>query len=198
MSLEKIEQAVLAEAEAAAAHVINDARRAQEDVLARWKADCDAAFRSAVAEAEAAAARDVSRQTSSARHKWRMENLAARNAVIDEVFRRAAEALRAIPNEEYLAMLEAWLLALPADASGTLRVAVRDVDRLKGAFIDRVNSQRGQGGRFDGPAADNSVGAGFVLDAGEYVIRETVEGRLAALRLSMAGELAADLFGDKG
>jgi len=195
MSVEKVEEAVLKEAEAVAARIVEEARRSQEEILARWRADCEEAFKQAVADAKAAAARETSRQVSTARHRGRMQVLAAKNEILRGVFEHAAEALKSLPEEEYMKMMESWLAALSAEAGGVLRVSERDAARFSGEFMARLNQSRQAGGKFTAVTTDSGISGGFVLDGEDYTIDQTIDRRISDLRESMAGELAEELFG---
>jgi vacuolar-type H+-ATPase subunit E/Vma4 len=197
MSIERLEQAVLAEAEAAAARIIQDARRSQAQILAEWDRDCEATYAEAVAAAEAAAAREIARHLSGQRHKGRLAVLAAKNGILEAVFARAAEMLSSLPSDDYMRLMESWLVRLPNDASGVLRIAPKDAERFTADFLGAVNAKRPDGGKFTGVEADAAVRNGFVLEAESFRIDCTVETAISGLRAEMAGELAARLFGDK-
>ncbi|HRU04643.1 MAG TPA: V-type ATP synthase subunit E family protein [Candidatus Brocadiia bacterium] len=195
MSVERVRQAVMAQAEAEAAKILAEAKAEAEARARRAREAGEAALEEAKRAAEASAAREKARQLSRVRHEGRLRVLAARNEKIDEVFRRAAEMLLALPEAEYLGVMEAWLRALPAGSGGVLRVAPKDVKRFSGAFLSKVNAARGEQGQFTGVEADPSVAGGFVVEGESFTANCTLARRLAELRESAAGDVAKELFG---
>jgi V/A-type H+-transporting ATPase subunit E len=196
MAFEKVEEAVLAEAASAAAATVAEAKRRQEEELARLREECEAAHAEALAEAAARSARETARQAGKARHAGRLEVLAAKNAVLDEVFRRAEKTLRELPEAEYMGVIRAWLDALPKDTGGELRVSQADAARFSDRFLAAVNAGRSEKGRIRGVRVDAAVKGGFVLEGEDFSIDQTIERRIESLRGQMAGELAKGLFGE--
>jgi len=195
MSFEKLEAAVIAEAEAEAAKIVETARRETEALLARSREEGERAFEEAARQAETAAARETARQLGLARHEGRLEVLQAKNLVVDEVFRRAAERVTALSDADYLDLMGVWLTALPGEVGGTLRVSHRDEQRFTNAFLERVNAGRSESGRFTGVETDSRITGGFVVAGDTYTVDSTIENRMNELRESLAGELAGELFG---
>ena len=195
MSFDRLEAAVITEAEAEAARIAEAAREETGALLARSREENDRAFEEAARQAEAAAARETARQLGLARHEGRLEVLDAKNRVIDEIFRKAAERVSSLSDEEYMDLMAGWLTMLPAEIGGTLRVSSRDEKRFSRAFLDRVNARRTGSGRFDGVTADSRITGGFVVAGDNYTVDSTLENRMSELRESLAGELAGELFG---
>jgi len=195
MTVERVRQAVMAQAEAEAAKIVAEAKAEAEARAARARQAGEAALEEARRAAEAGAAREKARQLSRVRHEGRLRALAARNEKIDEVFRRAADALLALPDAEYMKVMESWLKALPPASGGLLRVAPRDVKRFDGAFLNRINAARDEQSRFAGVEADPAITGGFVVEAESFTANCTLARRLAELRESAAGDMAKELFG---
>ena len=195
MSFEKLEAAVIAEAEAEAAEIIGSARAETDALLARSREENERAFQEAARQAEAAAARETSRQVGLARHEGRLEVLQAKNRVIDEVFQKAVERLASLSDAEYLDLMAGWLRRLPAEVGGGIAVGPRDEKRFTMAFLDRVNAERLESGRFTGVTVDSRITAGFMVTGDTYSVNSTLDNRMSELRESLAGELARELFG---
>jgi vacuolar-type H+-ATPase subunit E/Vma4 len=195
MSFEKLEAAVIAEAEAEAAKIVDSARSETGTLLARSREEGERTFGEAARQAEAAAARETARQLGLARHEGRLEVLTAKNRVIDEVFRMAAERVNSLSDAEYLDLMAEWLKNLPVEIGGTLRVSPRDEKRFTEAFLGRVNAGRAENGRFHGVVADSRITGGFVVTGDTFTVDSTLDNRMNELRESLAGELARELFG---
>jgi vacuolar-type H+-ATPase subunit E/Vma4 len=192
--IRKVEDAVLKEAEAAAAHLTEEARRSQEQILARCRAECEESFRKALAQAHSDAERETARQLAAARHRGRLEVLAAKNEVLNAVFERAERELLSMADAEYMRMMSDWLLALPPDAGGVLRVGAKDASRFTDDFLKTLNDARTETGRFTGVSVDENIKGGFVLAGENFNMDQTVERKVGDLRESMAPELSEELF----
>jgi len=195
MAIEKVEQAVLAEAKAAARAAVDAARKGTADETARANEANETEYARAMADAEARASRETARQVGKARHAGRLDVLAAKNAVLDSVFRRAADALSNLPDAEYLDLMRGWLLSLPAGASGEIRVNPSDTARFSEEFIASVNAARGPQGSITALVPDARVGRGFIFESQNYSVDRTVEHRIEDLKTLMASEVALELFG---
>jgi len=195
MSFEKLEAAIIAEAEAEAAKIVESARAETETLLARSREEGERAFEESARLAEAAAARETARQVGLARHEGRLAVLLAKNRVIDGVFRIAVERMISLSDAEYLDLMAGWLKKLPAEVGGSLRVNPRDEKRFTKAFLDGVNAGRPESGRFTGVETDSRITGGFVVTGDVYTVDSTIDNMMRELRESLAGELARELFG---
>jgi V/A-type H+/Na+-transporting ATPase subunit E len=195
MSFEKIEAVIKAEAEAEAKKILDSERAESETLLARSREECGSVFEESVRQAEAAVVRETARQVGLARHEGRLAVLQVKNRVLDDVFRKAKERIVALPDAEYLRLMEAWLKSLPVAVGGTLRVSPRDEKRITKEFLDRVNAGRAPEGKFTTVAADAQISGGFRVAGGNYTVDSTIDNKIGELRESLAGELARELFG---
>ena len=195
MSFEKIQAAIISEAESEAKRILEEARSDADGILARVREENERKFEEAVQHSEAAASRETARQIGLARHEGRLKALAAKNRVIDEVFREAGERIYSLPEQEYLDLMTDWLKALPSGVGGVLRVSSRDLSRFSKAFLEKINRDRVQNGGFTGVEADSGIIGGFVVIGPDYTINATIENKISDLRESLAGDIAKELFG---
>ena len=147
MTMEKVQAAVLAKAEAEAARIIDEARADGEIRLDAARAEAQAAYDAALAAARVRAERDAARELGRARQEGRLAVLAAKNAVLDSVFTRARETFRAMNDSDYRGLVGGWLKSLPGETGGRLRVNPREVARFPREFLDWVNEGRSGPGR---------------------------------------------------
>jgi vacuolar-type H+-ATPase subunit E/Vma4 len=194
MTMEKVQAAVLAKAEADAAGIVEDARRDADARVEAAGAQAQAAYEAAIAAATARAERETARELGRARHEGRLAVLAAKNAVLDGVFARARDAFRATNDWDYRGLLGGWLKSLPAETGGALRVNPRETKRFPREFVDWINEGRSGPGRFTDVVPDPAVPNGLVLEGADFTVDFTVERRLARLRESLAAELSRELF----
>lgn len=128
------------------------------------------------------------------RHDNRLRILEAKNKAIDEVFAKVRDAIAALSDDDYVAMVGKWLASLPADVGGVLRVNPKDEARFAARAAD-LNRGRSGPGRFTAVRADPEVASGAVVDGPGYAVDCTVDRRLGELRETAAGDLARTLFG---
>lgn len=195
MNFEKVREAVLAEARREADARVAEARRQAEALLQQARKAGEASVEEGVREARMRAERETSCAVGRARLQGRLRVLAARNEVLDRVFRRAEEIFLGLDEQEYLSFLRAWLAALPPSVGGVLRVRPDDVAHVEGRFLREVNAARPEGGRFTEVVGDRAVAAGFVVEGENYVLDGALARRLARLRAEAAGSLAQEIFG---
>jgi vacuolar-type H+-ATPase subunit E/Vma4 len=194
MTMEKVQAAVLAKAEADAAGIVEKARREAEARVEAARAEAQAAYEAVLAAAKARAERETARELGRARHEGRLAVLAAKNAVLDGAFARARETFRAANDWDYRGLLGGWLKSLPAETGGALRVNPREISRFPRDFVDWINEGRSGAGRFTDVIPDPAVPDGVVLEGADFTVDFTVERRLARMRESLAAELSRELF----
>lgn len=194
MSLDNVKESVLTEARAKAEQKVREASREAERFLEAGREENERASAEAWREANLRLDRETARERERIQHENRLQVLAAKNRVIEEVFRKAKERLAALSDAEYTNMVGAWLSALPPEAGGRLRVNPADHARFA-AKLDDFNRERSGSGVFTGVIADPKVPSGAVVDGPDYHIDCTMERRLNELRETAVGDLAKKLFG---
>jgi len=197
MSMEGVESRVLAEAKAEAKKIVEEALGERDRLLKEFQDESEKALEEAVRAAEAEAAAETSRQLGRARHEGELDILRAKNEVLDEAFRRAAEGFRSVPEGEYLELMAAWLKNLPPETGGALIVSPNDAGRFSGGFLDGVNAARPDTGKFTSVAQNPKITGGFIVEGRDFVVDVTLERRARELREALAGEIARELFGNE-
>ena len=195
MSFEKIEAAIVKEAEADVKTMLQDVRRVSDEALALAREESEREFEEAIRQAEAAAARETSRQVGLARHGGRLRVLEGKNRVIDEVFKQAAERIVSLPEQEYLHLMSDWLKAIPAEAGGVLMTSSRDTKRFSKDFLEKINKDRPRSGWFTAVEADPQITGGFIVIGENFTMDSTITNKTVELRESLAGDMAKELFG---
>lgn len=194
MSLDNVKTKVLEEARARADKLLSDATAEAECILTEGREASDRAGQEATRDARLRLEREQIRQLERIQHDNRLQILSAKNKAVDEVFKRVREKLASLSDSDYIAMVGKWLLALPGNVGGTLRVNPKDEARFT-AGLDDLNRGRYGDGRFVKVVADAKVVNGAVVDGPEYTIDCTIDRRLEELRETAVGDLARVLFG---
>jgi len=140
------------------------------------------AFDSARSTVLAAARMDIAKQ-----------NLQTRRDYIDEVFVKAAEAVKNMQDSEYANLMEK--LVISAVITGDEEIVTDAGDTRLGAdFLKAVNSKLGEKGNLTIAADKADIGAGFILRRGKVRTNASIEVLLGQAREKLETELANELF----
>ncbi|MDR1518825.1 MAG: hypothetical protein LBU23_01605 [Planctomycetota bacterium] len=194
MSLDKVKATVLEEARARAAEKVGKAAKEAEAILAAGKAEDERLSAEALREANLRLDREINRERERLQHDNRLQVLAAKNKVIDEIFRKVRDRIASFSEAQYLDMVGAWLRALPPEVGGELRVNSGDVGKFRENLAE-FNRGRSGSGVFSAVAADAGVASGAVVAGADYHVDCTAGRRLEELRETAVGDLARKLFG---
>jgi len=197
MNAEQVVQKILSEANAKAEKIVDDAKAKateQASQLENEMTDFDAETGRL---AEAAAEDKLQRMLANARMTHGKQTLAAKVAILDDVFKQAKKAVNMLPDEQYLSLMTA--LMKQAVETGDEEVIVgKDEQRINEQFISRLNRELGSG--FNGNLRLSSsrradITGGFILSRGKVQINASTDVLIESLRESMEMELAQELFG---
>ena len=162
-------------------------RQDGSDEIAAIQAEAEAAERRARTVAER-----LERLGGSAEMERRQLLLAAKQGCIDEAFARAAQALRDLPRQDYVALL-ARLAAENGSGDEELVLSAADRDAVGPAVVDAANALK-PGAAFTLSSESRDLGGGLVLKRGLVEVNCTFDTRLRQLRQEMATDVAQILF----
>jgi vacuolar-type H+-ATPase subunit E/Vma4 len=194
MSLEKLESAIIAEANNEADKIVTEAKKEAEILYNKFGQENKKKFDEAVVHSETAAARETVRLIGIARHEGRLSVLREKNNVIDIVFSKASEYYDNLSDNEKKELFEKWLMTLSPEISGTIRLNPKDADLLKNGFLEKINSGRDEKSKILSIVPDKNISGGFIIDGENFSADFIFEKKLKELRESLAGELAKELF----
>ena len=192
MAQPKVEQVVLNKASGEAECILNDAREAAEARKTRESARLREAHQRRVemmkAERDATLERDVGgRETED-----RLRQLAVKNEIIDEVFARAADTIRNLPNDGYVNWLKQQLARVPKEASGSIVACAEDKP-----LVARLLRELSANGRLALSDKMARIKGGLLIEGDLVDLDFSIESLLGALKESLVADVAARLFGDK-
>jgi V/A-type H+-transporting ATPase subunit E len=195
MNAEQVVEKILSQAKAEAEAIVNEA----EDKAAAQKARLDAElaeFDTKTEELASAAGEDkLQRMLAGARMSQGRKMLAAKVAILDEVFAKAKEAVSQLPDQQYLSLM-ADLMKKAVETGDEEVIVGKDEKRIDQSFIKDVNRQLGSGFkgnlRLSNERAD--ITGGFILSRGKVRINAGTDVLIDRLRESMQIELADALF----
>ena len=132
----------------------------------------------------------LERLRSSADMERRQMLLGAKQECIDAVFTRAAELLRQLPREEYVAFL---VRTARQNGDGTEEIILSDADR-QAVGSDVIAAANADGASFTLSAETRDMGGGLILKRGLVEINCSFQTQLHALRQTQASDVARILF----
>jgi len=195
MDAKQVIDKIISEAQSKAARIKSDGdsvRQSQEEQLKKELAGYDAET-SALAQKQA---KDKKLQMlSAARMEISNQYLAEKRRLLDEVFDRAAQRIKSLPDEQYLDLFKKLLLE--AVETGDEEVVVDfNESRIDSKFLKEINRQLASGSRGELRLSGQkeNIGAGFVLKRGKVRTNVSLNVLLEQARERLDGELSRRLF----
>ena len=196
MSLDHIRETILAEARAEGERIVATAHEHEQQRLDAARESLEAEFARRREQAEHEHRQQADRQVVARRAEHNLALLKRRNEMLDELFDRAADRLADLPDEEYCAVVEAWMQDLPADMGGAVLCNERDQERLAG-LLARLNEGRPEAARLRMAEYWGPLRGGVLFQTENYEIDLSLDSRLKRLRETLAPEVARLVFPDE-
>ena len=193
MTIPAVQQAVLDRAQAEAQRVLDEGRRQAdarfEREAARRREEHARRVESMKAELEAGLDREVGARRTEDRNKL----LAMKNDIIADVFAKAIDGIRSLPDDGYATWLKGQLERVPKTEGA--QVVVNAADRDTAASL--LGQLPGDAGL---ALSDKSapIEAGLLVEGAQADLDFSVESLLDVLRESLSEEIASRLFADAG
>ena len=184
----RMEADTRAECDALAANAAENAAA----ILRDYQAQADAAARDSAQRAEAQAAEHLEHLNGSSQLACRQRVLAAKQQLIDEAFARAAQALAALPQADYIDLLAA-LAAENGSGDEELLLSARDREAVGAAVVDAANARK-LGASFHLSGETRDTGGGLVLRRGRVELNCSFTEKLRQLRQEESSAVARLLF----
>lgn len=213
--LEKMTALILDEAKAAADAILAEAEKEAEAILEDYRCRAREEMAAEVSKAESEASRKLERAKASAGQIHRNTLLAAKSALLDDVFTRALDALVNLPDAERLKLyqlifagvlkdqLAAEQTAVANDLYGeytlpltyTLYLSSRDYTAIGKQFSEAVSESLQSAGKtlvLSDQAA--LIAGGFILACGDVELCCSLAGYMERIRSQIEGEVCQILF----
>ena len=184
----RMESDTRAECDALAASAAENAAA----ILRDCQAQADAAARDSRQRAAAQAAEHLEHLNGSSQLACRQRVLAAKQDLIDEAFVRAAKALAALPQAEYIDLL-ATLAAENGSGDEELLLSAADRDAVGAAVVEAANRKRA-GAAFRLSEETRDTGGGLVLRRDRVELNCSFAEKLRQLRQEESSAVAKLLF----
>lgn len=195
MNAEQVVEKILSQARAEADGILNEAGSKAAAQMAQLETEL-AEFDKKTDELSNAAGEDkLQRMLAGARMSQSKKVLAAKVAILDEVFAKAKDALSRLPDDQYLSLM-AELMKKAVETGDEEIIVGKNEKRIDQNFIKDVNRQLGTGFkgnlRLSSERAD--ISGGFILARGKVRINAGSDVLIERLRETMQIELIDELF----
>ncbi|MBE6989672.1 MAG: hypothetical protein E7426_02870 [Ruminococcaceae bacterium] len=190
--LEKINERIRRDGQAEADAILAEAGKRIEVAQAGYRAQAEQLTADAQAKRRQMVAERLERLQGSADMERRQLLLGAKQACIDEAFSKAAEALRALPRDEYVSLL-ARVAADNGEGTEELILSAADREAVGADVVSAANATKA-GAAFTLSDETRELGGGLVLKKGQVEINCAFDTRLRQLRQEMASDVARILF----
>ena len=191
--IETIIQRLNTDAKAETDALLDKARQDAAAITARCQAQADKETADLAARNQRAAAEREERLVSAAQMEARKTILAAKQAVMEEVYAKALEKLRSLPQDRAVEVLASLLNEAAPQGKGEVLFSAQDRETVGRAAVDAANAQNGGQLTLSGETA-NSPG-GFILRNGSIEVNCAYDTLIRLQKTETAGQVARQLFG---
>ncbi len=195
MSMDRIREAVIEEAEEKAQKIESEARARCEERLEQGKEQIEQEFQQKFEEQRQKIERTCERRLIQERSKHNLALLEKRNEILDRLFEQAAERIFKLPEDEYRELIGSWIAEIPGDTSGTVICHTDDAERIR-PLIDDLNAGRNENTQLEVEEGERPERGGVIFRTGKFEIDMSVERRINDLRDELAPTIAQKVFPD--
>lgn len=195
--IEKITIRIETDAVADAARMAEEAEEQCAAIRSEGEAKAQESYWQKVREGMKAMEDRVQRLNKAADMEARKSILSFKQSVVDEVFQRAEEKLRGLPEEEYVEFLASQ--AARASVTGREELILDEKDRaaLGGKVVRKANAllaADGKPGKLTLAEEAGSFSGGVIVRDGSVSVNCTIDALMAQARVDMASRAASELF----
>ena len=191
--IDTIIQRLNTDAKAETDALLEKARQEAAAVAARYQAQADKEVADLAARNERLAAEREERLISAAQMEARKTILAAKQAVMEEVYAKALEKLRSLPQDRAVEVLASLLNEAAPQGKGEVLFSAQDRETVGRAAVDAANAQNGGQLTLSGETAN--IPGGFILRNGSIEVNCAYDTLIRLQKTETAGQVARQLFG---
>ena len=191
--IETIIQRLNTDAKAETDALLDKARQDAAAVTTRCQAQADKETADLAARNQRAAAEREERLVSAAQMEARKTILAAKQAVMEEVYAKALEKLRSLPQDRTVEVLASLLNEAAPQGKGEVLFSAQDRETVGRAAVDAANAQNGGQLTLSGETAN--IPGGFILRNGSIEVNCAYDTLIRLQKTETAGQVARQLFG---
>ncbi len=195
MNAEQVVEKILSQARSEAESIVKEAQAKAAEQKAALDQELAEFDEKTEALASAAGEDKLQRMLAAARMRQAKQVLSAKADILDEVFARAEERLRRLPDQDYRSLMTE-LMKKAVETGDEDIIVGKDEGRIDSGFIKDLNRQLGPGMkgnlRLSEKRAD--IAGGFILSRGKVRINCSSHVLIGLVRDQIQIELARELF----
>lgn len=196
-NVNNITSKILKDAEVRKESILKAAEEEKNKILSKKAASAKELEAEILAKAEVEAKAKKERILSGAKLKVRNDKLAAKQEVIDSVFKASIEKLNALGQKEFLDFLKSSICALDIEGDETLQLNAQGLGFIDDKFMLEINSSlksKGLKGEIKLNQTAGDFSGGFILEKNGVEINNTFESLVESLRDELELDIAKVLF----
>ena len=195
--IEKITSRIAAEAEEAAAAVLEEAKKKAETIRTGYEERVKAEYEARIAAGKAELEQNVQRTDRSARLDARKALLGVKQELVTEAYQTALQKILALPEEEYVAFLARQAGKAALTGKETILLNASDKERRGAKTVEAANALVKERGLVPALTLSDEVRdmvGGLVLKSGSVEVNCSVESLLELSHNRLDAEVADILF----
>ena len=192
--IEKITARIETDTKAEVEAILREAEEKAASVRAGYQAKAEAEAKAAAEAGKEAAKRQAERLESAAQMEAKQQQLAAKQACLDEAFARAKRKILSLPDGEYAELLAKMAVRASKSGKEEILLNAKDCRRVGEQVVSKANEMR-KNGKMKLSGETREMEGGLILRDGSVEVNWTFETELRVLRENMAAEIAKILFG---
>ena len=192
--IEKITARIETDTKAEVEAILREAEEKAASVRAGYQAKAEAEAKAAAEAGKEAAKRQAERLESAAQMEAKQQQLAAKQACLDEAFARAKRKILSLPDGEYAELLAKMAVRASKSGKEEILLNAKDCRRVGEQVVSKATEMR-KNGKMKLSGETREMEGGLILRDGSVEVNCTFETELRVLRENMAAEIAKILFG---
>lgn len=200
MSLEKLIERIITDAEQHALRIIGDAQRERVQLEETADLEAEQSYARMVIAARRAGQEEKKQRVTMASLEARKSVLKRKQELIGQVFDAALASVRDLPDEQYVELM-AGMLAASGKREGELILSPGDRERSGPLLVARANellSKSGPAGSIILSARTREIAGGFILSGEGIEINYSLGALISVRREELEPKVVKVLFGDAG
>lgn len=196
---EKLKEKIIAEAEAQAKRLLEEARKRADTIVTHGEREGAAKKDALLVQARVQAEERKHRALTITELDARKQILAAKEELIEDTFNQALTRLQALDREKYRELIFPMILAAVQRGDEELIISPDQIEHFDASFLGKINEalrRQGKKGEIALAGETRPLKGGFVLRAGEVEFNNSFDSLLRMQRDLLEPAVAGMLFAD--
>ena len=197
MSVEKIIDKIIGEAEKEAKKIMNEASNAADKIVEEAKQKAKSAKTALLEKGEKAAQEERRKMLLAAELDFRKEILNGKQSVISQIFDRVSQKFKQLKDNEYKEIIGKMLIAAAQTGDEEIIISSNDKGRINAAFLQKVNaelSKKGKKGNLKLSSDTRDISGGFIYRQGKIEINNSFDALIKSKKDDLEFKIAGILF----